>query len=497
MKKFKTITCIFLAVLMFGLLIGCSGSPNDNGGGTLPKYDYEEENEFADLEENPFVETLKQPNSTFSLDVNTASYSILRKLINDGSKIPKEAVRIEEMVNYFSYDYEKPTGGEALKINDTVFDSPWSDNKILTVGLKAEEIDLGSVRNNLVFLIDVSGSMAGRDRLELIQGAFSLLTEKLTENDTISIITYASNTNVLLEGINGSQKSTILNAIASLQAGGATAGKNAISKAYSLAVDNFISGGNNRIILATDGDFNVGYSNLDDLESFIEGKRETGVYLSVLGFGYGNLKDERMEALAKKGNGNYAYIDSLNEAKKVLIEQMGGTMNTVARDVKAQIEFNPFLVKQYRLIGYENKQLTEEDWDESKTDAGEIGSGFTVTAVYEIVENNYGGIDTMKGNYALAKVRYKEPDVNNNIVMEINEYIAPTDYINPPNDDSIFISCVVQTGLLLRNSIYKGSANYTNIIEDLRKVTNLPQDSYKSEFLELVKKLETKMSQMI
>ena len=385
--------------------------------------------EYNSIREMGFQSVANAPLSTFSADVDTASYSNLRRMIEQGcsmEQIPAGAVRIEELLNYFSYDYNLPKGKEPFGVTAVMGDCPWnSDARLLQIGLKTEEIDFGEAPDsNLVFLLDVSGSMYSQEKLPLLQRSFGLLAEELTEKDKVSIITYAGSDTIVLEGVSGDEKEKIREALDSLEASGSTNGAGAIESAYRLAEQYFIEGGNNRIILATDGDLKVGASSESELEKLVTQKRKSGVYLSVLGFGMGNIKDNKMETLADKGNGNYAYIDSLKEAKKVLVEQMGATLVTVAKDVKLQVEFNPAYVKGYRLLGYENRMLAAEDFDDDTKDAGEIGAGHMVTALYEIIpvdsaqeipetdlkyqEKQGAGVEN--GEWLNLKVRYKDPD---------------------------------------------------------------------------------------
>ncbi|HHX12383.1 MAG TPA: VWA domain-containing protein, partial [Clostridiales bacterium] len=380
--------------------------------------------EYNAISENGFKSVRDYPLSTFAVDVDTASYSNIRRMINDGAEIVPDAVRIEEMVNYFKYDYKKPTGDVPFSVTTELSDCPWNeDAKLLLIGLQAKDIDLDNrPSSNLVFLIDVSGSMDGPDRLPLMQKAFIMLTENLNENDRVSIVTYAGADDVLLDGVRGNETMKIVEAVEDLYAGGSTAGAQGINRAYELAEKNYIKEGNNRIILATDGDLNVGVSSEGELTRLVKKKKKSGVYLSVLGFGAGNIKDNKMEALADNGNGNYSYIDSLLEAKKVLVDEMGGTLFTVADDVKLQVEFNPTFLKGYRLIGYENRLLNAEDFDDDTKDAGEIGAGHRVTALYElvatdskqkVVESNlkYQSESELSDSdeWLTINIRYKEP----------------------------------------------------------------------------------------
>ena len=359
--------------------------------------DYNTE-EYRYISENGYKSVLEEPLSTFSVDVDTASYSNIRRFINSGQDIPADAVRIEEMLNYFSYDYPEPKSGEPFSVTTEYSACPWNeDNRLLLIGLQAQEIDFSRrPASNLVFLLDISGSMYSDDKLPLVQKSFTMLAENLSKQDRVSIVTYAGYESVVLDGVPGDQTAKIAAAIDDLEAGGSTAGAAGIEKAYELARKNYISGGNNRVILATDGDLNVGISSEGELTRLIQEKKKDGIHLSVIGVGTGNIKDNKMEALADNGDGNYNYIDSIFEAKKVLVDEMGGTLITVAKDVKIQVEFNPKYVAGYRLVGYENRLLNQEDFANDKVDAGEIGSGHSVTALYEIIPAENG--DSSQGS---------------------------------------------------------------------------------------------------
>ncbi len=457
--------------------------------------------EYNSITENSYMSVAANPLSTFSIDVDTASYTNLRRMINEGGYIDTNAIRIEEMINYFSYDYPAPNAGEPFSVTTEMSDCPWNDEtKLLLVGLQAEEIDLSErAPMNIVFLIDVSGSMYSDNKLPLVQKSFSLLTENLTAQDRVSIVTYAGSDRVVLEGADGNNKEEILEAINALEAGGSTAGADGINTAYRIAEKYFISGGNNRIVLATDGDLNVGISSESELTKLVEKKRETGVFLSVLGFGTGNIKDNKMEALADNGNGNYAYIDSVLEAKKVLVEEMGGTLFTVAKDVKLQLEFNPAYIKGYRLIGYENRMLAAEDFEDDTKDAGEIGAGHSVTAIYEIVtvdspmdlntsDLKYSEtIGEENGEMLTVSIRYKEPDGDTSKLLE---YPVTESAISTVMSENLaFASSVAQFGLVLRDSEYKGTATYESILSALEEY-DFSADSYKTEFISLVEKMQ-------
>ena len=459
--------------------------------------------EYNTIVENSYMSVAANPLSTFSIDVDTASYTNLRRMISDRSDIPESAIRIEEMINYFDYSYPAPAENEPFSVTTEMADCPWNDEtKLMMIGLQAEEIDLSErAPMNIVFHIDVSGSMYSNDKLPLVQQSFSMLTENLTAQDRISIVTYAGSDRVVLEGADGNQKQEILDAINSLEAGGSTAGAAGINTAYEIAEKYFISGGNNRIVLATDGDLNVGISSESELTDLVEKKRETGVFLSVLGFGSGNIKDNKMEALADNGNGNYSYIDSELEAKKVLVEEMGGTLFTVAKDVKIQVEFNPAYIKGYRLIGYENRALAAEDFEDDTKDAGEIGAGHTVTALYEIVTNDSAmefSSDDLKysenngeenGELLTVAIRYKEPDGEQSKLLEYP--IGEDVYSEKMSADLTFAAGVAQFGLVLRDSEYKGNSTCQSVLTLLAHY-DYSDDVYKDEFIYLVKQMKNR-----
>lgn len=454
--------------------------------------------EYNAIDEVGYKSTQNYPISTFSADVDTASYSNIRRLLNSGSKVDPGAVRIEEMINYFSYDYDEPKKDEPFSVTTEMSDCPWNkDTKLLLVGIQTEKVDFSETKpSNLVFLIDVSGSMLDENKLPLVQKSFNLLTENLTEKDHISIVTYAGSEAVLLEGANGLQKEVITEAINNLEAEGSTHGSKGIETAYEIAEKYFIEGGNNRVILATDGDLNVGLTSESELTDLIKDKKESGIYLSTLGFGTGNYKDNKMEALADNGNGNYSYIDSIIEAKKVLVEEMGATLLTVAEDVKFQLEFNPAKVKGYRLLGYENRMLATEDFEDDTKDAGEVGTGHSVTALYEIVlpdssmeipstdlKYQKAPETTSSDDLLTINIRYKNPGESNSKLMSYP--VNMDSYSSEITDNLKFAAAVTEFGMLLRDSEYKGSASFKNIL-DLLSSENYTKDPYRLEFLTLV-----------
>lgn len=455
--------------------------------------------EYNKVEEQRYQSTKNQPLSTFSADVDTASYSNIRRMLKEGRMVDTGAVRIEEMLNYFNYDYKQPDGESPFGVTTELSDCPWNpDSKLFLVGIQTEKIDFSkSAPANLVFLIDVSGSMMDENKLPLVQRAFLLLTENLTEKDRISIVTYAGSDMVVLSGAKGDQKKKIQTAITELEAGGGTYGSKGIETAYQIAMENYIEGGNNRVILATDGDLNVGITSESELTNLIEEKRKSGVALSVLGFGTGNIKDNKMEALADHGNGNYAYIDSLMEARKVLVEEMGATLHTVASDVKFQVEFNPAKVKGYRLLGYDNRRLATEDFNDDAKDAGEVGAGHSVTVLYELVltdskmeipetELKYQTTEqtNLVDELLTVNIRYKKPGEQKSIL--ISEPVGEEGLADTLTKNLSFASAVAEFGLLLKDSEYKGDAAFAKVLSRLDGI-DYKQDEYRAEFYQLVK----------
>lgn len=467
----------------------------DNAKGSYAEscYDYawkENTEEYSKWEERGFCSVWKEPLSTFSADVDTASYSNLRRLLTEGyslEELPGGAVRIEELLNYFSYDYEEPKGQEPFGVTTKLGVCPWNEEaQLLMIGLKTEDIDYSQAPpSNLVFLLDVSGSMSHEDKLPLLQESFVLLAENLTEKDRISIVTYAGDDEVVLRGAAGNETRKIKKAINQLEAGGGTNGSKGIETAYEIAEENFIKGGNNRIILATDGDLNIGLTTEEELEELITEKKESGIYLSVLGFGAGNLKDNKMEVLADKGNGNYAYIDSLREARKVLVEEMTATLLTICKDVKLQVEFNPSVVSDYRLIGYENRALNREDFEDDTKDAGEIGAGHRVTVLYELILKE-PITDLSEGEWLTLSIRYKKPAEDTSNLLRYP--VSYEDYQSSPDDDFVFAAAVAEFGLLASDSAYAGDASLKHVRSALKGITL--DDEYKEEFYELVKMAE-------
>ena len=452
--------------------------------------------------DNSFKASMENPLSTFSIDVDRAAYANVRRFLSGNSLPPPDAVRIEEMVNYFEYDYPQPEGGDPFVVSMEVGECPWNNHHQLALiglqGLKLETSELPP--NNLVFLLDVSGSMNRANKLPLLKSAMRLMVKQLRPEDRVSIVVYAGAAGLVLEPT--SDKAEIREAINRLSAGGSTAGGAGIGLAYKTAQEHFVKKGNNRVILATDGDFNVGTSSDGALVRLIEEKRDSGIFLTVLGFGTGNLKDSKMEKLADKGNGNYAYIDDILEAKKVLVNEMGGTLVTIAKDVKIQVEFNPREVKAYRLIGYENRVLAKEDFDNDKKDAGELGAGHTVTALYELVpagaqemvpiagELKYQRTKLTKSKELMTvKLRYKPPD--GDVSKLIEKSIQAADLRALEDDSNLeFASAVAEFGMLLRHSEYKGNANYESVLRRAREAKGRDAGGYRGEFIRLVEKAQ-------
>jgi Ca-activated chloride channel homolog len=460
--------------------------------------------DYDNIVENSFLAANQNPLSTFSIDVDEAAYSNVRRFIQSGTMPPKGAVRLEEMINYFDYDYTAPQNDDPFAVHTEIAACPWNEkHRLVHIGLKGKEISSENLPPaNLVFLVDVSGSMDQPDKLPLVQSSMKLLTEQLRENDKVAIVVYAGAAGLVLPATSGNNKIKIKEAIDRLQAGGATAGADGIKLAYKIAKENFLKNGNNRVILATDGDFNVGTSSDDELVSLIEQERKSNIFLTVLGFGTGNYQDNKMQQLADKGNGNHAYIDNLNEAKKVLVKEFGSTLFTIAKDVKIQVEFNPAKVQSYRLIGYENRMLQKEDFNDDKKDAGELGAGHTVTALYEIIpigvkDEFTGKVDDLKyqtsqvtnNNFTnemlTIKLRYKKPDGNESKLM-VQPVADESKSFNNTSDNFRFSAAVASFGMLLRNSAYKQNTSYEEVITLAKNAKGKDINGYRKEFIELV-----------
>jgi Ca-activated chloride channel family protein len=460
---------------------------------------------YASVNENGFKNVRISPLSTFSIDVDNAAYSNIRRFINMGELPPADAVRIEEMINYFKYDYPEPKGEQPFSVYTELSVCPWnSEHQLLQVGLRGKSIEKASLPpSNLVFLIDVSGSMSDPNKLPLLKSAFGMLVNELRPQDRVAIVVYAGAAGLALESTPGNRKETILAAIDNLEAGGSTAGGAGIKLAYAEAEKNFIKGGNNRIILATDGDFNVGESSNGGMERLVEKKRDLGVFITVLGFGMGNVKDDKMELIADKGNGNYSYIDNLQEARKVLVREFGGTLFTIAKDVKFQIEFNPVRVSSYRLIGYENRLLNDEDFNDDTKDAGEMGSGHNVTALYELIpagnERKVPSVDPLRyqksvsadeiddpsGEYLTIKLRYKKADGNKSMLFEkqVKGYITD---LEDASDNLRFAAAVSEFGMILRDSEFRGNATLEGAAGLAKSARGEDEDGYRSELIRLI-----------
>ncbi len=481
----------------------CQAIPSATRSGIFQQTDFNTE-DYKRIFPNEFLSAVENPLSTFSIDVDAASYANIRRFINSGGLPPKDAVRIEEMINYFSYDYPQPAGEQPFSITTEISTCPWNEtHRLVHIGLQGKRVETGEMPpSNLVFLLDVSGSMDTPLKLPMLKAAFRLLVGQLRPEDRVAIVVYAGSAGLVLESTPGNHKQEILSALQRLRAGGCTAGGAGIKLAYKLAKDNFIEGGNNRVILATDGDFNVGVSSEGELVRMIEEKRADGIFLTVLGFGTGNYKDSKMEQLADKGNGNYAYIDNIQEARKVLVSEMSATLLTIAKDVKIQVEFNPTRVQAYRLIGYENRMLKKEYFNDDTVDAGEIGAGHTVTALYEIVpvgvDFKLSSVDDLKyqknsiSDKALkskelltVKFRYKAPD--GNVSRLIEDTLADRDCdLDKTSDNFRFSAAVAQFGMLLRDSEFKGDSDYDKVIMLANSSLGEDNKGYRNEFVRMV-----------
>lgn len=479
----------------------------------------EDTEQYDPIFENSFVPVAQEPVTTFSIDVDTASYANVRRFLREGRLPPPNAVRIEELLNYFTYDYSPPTDGTPFSVNLETAECPWKpEHRLIRVGLKGREIDRSNRgAGNLVFLLDVSGSMNESNKLPLVKEAMKMLVGQLTEDDRVAIVTYASDTKVALPSARGNEREKITAAIDALQAGGCTYGSGGIQLAYQQAAEHFVKGGTNRVILCTDGDLNVGVTRDEDLVELIEQKAKSGVFLTVLGFGEGNLKDSKMQKLADKGNGIYAYVDCVREARRVLVEQMTGSLMTIAKDVKMQIEFNPAAVGAYRLIGYEKRKLANQDFNDDRKDAGEIGAGHTVTALYEIEpagssdvarsilkDGDTGGESSLKyqqaprenltpaaqsGELLTLKIRYKEPDKDSSKLLE---FTAKDDgrRFGEASADFRFAASVASFGMMLRSSPYRGNLTYAAVAEFAAGALGKDTNGYRAEFLDLVRGAE-------
>ena len=461
---------------------------------------------YNPIQENSFLKANAHPLSTFGIDVDTAAYSNVRRFINQGQLPPKDAIRIEELINYFSYDYPQPKGEQPFAVTTEMAAAPWNpQHRLVQIGLQGRRLSTENLPpSNLVFLLDASGSMNEPNKLPLLQKSLQLMVNELNANDRVAIVVYAGNAGLVLPSTPGSQKAKILEAIDKLEAGGSTAGGEGLELAYKVAQEQFIESGNNRIILATDGDFNVGPSSDTELVNLIEQKREQGVFLTVLGFGQGNLQDAKMEQIANKGNGQFAYIDSQLEAKKALVTELGGTLVALAKDVKIQVAFNPKQVQSYRLIGYENRLLQSQDFEDDRKDAGELGAGHTVTALYEIIppsvkddsptskpqsgEQETQSLPTFKSNELLqVNLRYKQPQQNESqlITQTVTDQGATFD---KASTNLRFSAAVAAFGMVLRESAYKGNATLAQVQKWASQSQGPDLEGYRAEFLRLVEK---------
>ncbi len=469
----------------------------------MPNNSHFNTEEYGFIQENGYRRVTDEPLSTFSIDVDGASFSNVRRFLTNNQKPPVDAVRIEEFINYFSYNYPKPSGRTPFSITTEVGACPWNKNHSLVhIGLQGKELDMSSAPNsNIVFLLDVSGSMNSRDKLPLLKKSLKLLIKSMRKEDRVAIVVYAGAAGVVLPSTSATESDVIEAALSRLSAGGSTAGAAGIELAYKIAKENFIKEGNNRVILATDGDFNVGVSSESELVRLIESKRDQKIFLTVLGFGTGNYSDARMEQLSNKGDGNYAYIDNLLEAKKVLVKEMGGTLYTIAKDVKIQVEFNPELVSSYRLIGYENRMLNNEDFNDDKKDAGELGSGHTVTAIYEIVPrgsetDTLSTVDPLKyqttktiqkdsDELLTVKFRYKEPEGTKSKLL--SQVLTVSD---GGNEDLLWVSSMAGFGMLLRGSEQAGDLSWDSVLQMARKGRGNDREGYRAEAIRMIEQAQ-------
>jgi Ca-activated chloride channel family protein len=471
--------------------------------------EYEREG-YDGIIENRFLKATDNPLSTFSIDVDAAAYSNIRRMLNAGNMPPAGAVRIEEMINYFQYNYPQPVGDDPFSINTEISACPWnSDHKLVVIGLQGKKISTEKLPPaNIVFLVDVSGSMMDANKLPLVKQSLKLLADQLRAEDKIALVVYAGSAGVVLPSVGGEEKTRIKDAIDQLEAGGSTAGGAGIQLAYKVAKENFIKGGNNRVVLCTDGDFNVGASSDDALERMIEEERKSGVFLTVLGYGIGNYQDAKMQKLANKGNGNHAYIDNFQEARKVLVNEFGGTLFTIAKDVKLQIEFNPNKVQAYRLVGYENRLLNKEDFNNDLKDAGELGSGHTVTALYEVIpvgvksdfiesvdklkyqDKNERTVQSATEEIMTIKFRYKKPGEDKSKLIE-HAVIDRAISIGKTSDNFRFAASVAEIGMLLRNSEFRQSSSYTDAWKLAKSALGEDKEGYRGEFLRMIRNAES------
>lgn len=502
MKKIYMAAAMIVALAL--LLVGCaarpdSGGMNDSGTQYMPDVGSSESGgapnyQYGSVVENNFAGADETNSGYFTLDRNTASYSIMRREINNGLTVMPDSVRLEEYVNYFNYDYARPDAGNALAIGGSIFPCPWNDQHMLMqVGIAAEQLDMSNrAPGNFVFLIDTSGSMYGADRLGLIQQSFVMLLDSLSDDDVVSVVTYAQDAGVRIEGKHvKTDKRAIAAVIEDLVADGSTNGSGGIEAAYAVAEKYYVEGGINRVIIATDGDFNVGLSNQSELKDFIYDKANLPskpITLSVLGVGMFNTNDATMETLARNGNGNHYYLDSVEEARKVLVEEFGGTMRVVAKDAKAGVTFNSSVVDRYRLLGYDTKIISKDEFDNIATDAGEIGSGHTVTVLYEVDFKDDFDIFGSEAEIATVEVRYKSPDASaEDDSLSVSRTFTSLDAVRTPSEQNTFIACVAEYALLLRESQYKGQASFDSVCERLQSIADyLDGDVFRSDFYQLV-----------
>ncbi len=479
----KTQNYLLLIIFTFIVLTGCLKEDGGIDSSDIASYEGTYNENYKEYDENPFVKVADQPISTFSVDADGASYANMRRFLYYGQTPPKASVRIEEFINYFTFNYAEPLGNENVSINSEIASCPWAqDHFLVRLGMKGKNIPENELPNsNYIFLIDVSGSMNSPEKLGILKSGFKLMVDNLDVNDKVAIVTYAGQAGVLLPSTSGDNKDEIKTAIDKLGAGGATAGADGIITAYEIAEENYIKNGNNRVILGSDGDFNVGPSSVDELIKLIEEKRKTGIYLTTLGVGSGNLNDYMMEQIANKGNGNYEYIDNANQLQKVFVHEKSKFI-TVATDSKIQVTFNPNMVASYRLIGYENRSLNTEDFENDSTDAGEIGADQTITAIYEVILAKNDGSE----RFLNFDFRYKRSGSSESQLLQ-NELKTVAGNINSASENIRFATAVVGFGLILRNSEYKGTVSKQMVLDISSNATTYDPHEYRKEFVEIVR----------
>lgn len=478
---------LLLLLMCCGLFTACEMNQSDSYETTTLLNGGLNTEEYSQFEENDFKQVRDHPLSTFGIDVDIASYAIVRRFImQDGTKPPKDAVRVEEMLNYFRYDYPEPKGVHPFSVTHELMACPWDpSHRLIHIGVQGKNISTENIPpSNIVFLLDVSGSMSSQNKLPLLKEAFKMFAGELRAEDRVAIVVYAGASGLALPSTSGSDKQKVIDALNRLEAGGSTNGAGGIIQAYQVAKDNFIIGGNNRVVLATDGDFNVGISSDAELVKLIESKRDEGIFLTTLGVGMGNYKDSKLEKLADNGNGFYAYLDNLEEARRVLVGSLAGTIFTIAKDMKLQVKFDPLAVRAYRLIGYENRVLNNDDFDNDKKDAGDMGAGQSVTVLYEIIPETITYLSS--GEPVQLDIRYKDPQSSSSQLVNVDI----SEQSSPVSANVKWASAVAQFGMILRDSKYKGNASTTSVVSLAEAARGADLDNSRSEFIDMVKKYD-------